>query len=906
MRNQTLACRLRVSWVCAVTVALGVFAFTGTAFAQTYNVTNEATFEAAVASVNNAGGVNTINFAAGAYSPTATIDFTSGTVTLQGVVPTPMLNVPPVKFTGGAIVPTGSTLFSVATGVSVNFSDIQITTAGSPGNGVIDDSGTVNVDQSSITGAGPGLTVEAGGIAATLDSTFSDGLDVGIVDDGGLTLTNTTVTRNSNGGIDNVNGTLSLVNSIVAENGSPDCTGDANATDHSLDGDGTCGVGALSATNPHLGSLNFHGGSTPTDIPAAGSPVIQAGDPAKCPPVDQRGAASPSVAAKPCDIGSVETYYGVAPVLTSPNLKEGSASAAGTAVTFTPTWSAGSPVTSVSCSPASGSTFPVGTTTVTCSGTDSVYGATGTGTFTVTDVQDTPPVVTTSPSGTDTVAATSTSGATVTFTASATDSVDGTDPVTCTPASGSTFPVGTTTVTCSATDSNSLTGTATLKIVVTPYTPPPAPTITVPADISVNATSAAGAVVTYTASATDPAGAPNDPVTCSPPSGSTFAIGTTTVTCNATSRAGVAATKATFTITVEPGSSPVVTVPADISAAATGPGGAQVTYAASATDPVEGSVPVTCTPASGSTFPIGTTTVNCTATDTTGNVGKNSFTVTVSESTPPTLTTPANMTVAATKAGGAVVSFTVTATDPVDGALTPTCTPASGSTFPVGTTTVNCSATDKVGLTTSGSFTITVPTPTGPVITVPAYRVLGALTAAGDPVTYTATATDQIDATDPVTCTPASGATFPVGTTTVTCTATDSGGRTATATFAITVLAPETTTAAPSNVFTFARETVEGHAVVVSLKLPAAGRALVVATFKGEVKGKTKTLRFGTVSEKFGSGAKKVTIKATKAALAELASLGASKKLTVTVTVRFTPTGGTARSKHVTVKVKGD
>jgi hypothetical protein len=59
--------------------------------------------------------------------------------------------------------------------------------------------------------------------------------------------------------------------------------------------------------------------------------------------------------------------------------------------------------------------------------------------------------------------------------------------------------------------------------------------------------------------------------------------------------------------------------------------GANVTYgAATATDLVDGSVtPVTCTPASGSLFTFGTTTITCSATDLHGNTGSNSFTVTV-------------------------------------------------------------------------------------------------------------------------------------------------------------------------------------------------------------------------------------------------------------------------------------
>ncbi len=58
----------------------------------------------------------------------------------------------------------------------------------------------------------------------------------------------------------------------------------------------------------------------------------------------------------------------------------------------------------------------------------------------------------------------------------------------------------------------------------------------------------------------------------------------------------------------------------EVSAEATGPEGASVTYTLpSATDDVDGAVGVVCSPVSGSTFPIGTTTVTCTATDSSGN-----------------------------------------------------------------------------------------------------------------------------------------------------------------------------------------------------------------------------------------------------------------------------------------------
>ena len=150
-------------------------------------------------------------------------------------------------------------------------------------------------------------------------------------------------------------------------------------------------------------------------------------------------------------------------------------------------------------------------------------------------------------------------------------------------------------------------------------------------------------------------------------------------------------------------------MPANIVAEATGPSGAAVTYSGkSATDLVDGSVPVTCLPASGSTFPLGVNTVTCTATDAAGNPGSNSFTITVQDTTPPVVTVPADITVKATSPSGAVVTFTASAADLVDGPVTVTCLPTSGSTFPIGTTTVICSATDSHNNSASKTFNITV------------------------------------------------------------------------------------------------------------------------------------------------------------------------------------------------------
>src|SRR5439155_550313 len=130
---------------------------------------------------------------------------------------------------------------------------------------------------------------------------------------------------------------------------------------------------------------------------------------------------------------------------------------------------------------------------------------------------------------------------------------------------------------------------------------------------------------------------------------------------------------------------PIVTVPSDITAEATSAAGAAVTFTASASDIVDGSLATTCSPASGSTFGITTTIVNCTATDAHGNTGSASFHVTVVDTTPPTVTVPPDITTEATSAAGAAVTFTASASDIVDCSVATTCSPASGSTFGITT-----------------------------------------------------------------------------------------------------------------------------------------------------------------------------------------------------------------------------
>ena len=195
---------------------------------------------------------------------------------------------------------------------------------------------------------------------------------------------------------------------------------------------------------------------------------------------------------------------------------------------------------------------------------------------------------------------------------------------------GSVFPLGSTIVTWTATDNMGNTATATQTVTVKDTI---SPSITSPTNITTEATSAAGAVATFAPIATDITGTPI--VTCDPVSGSTFALGTTVVTCTAEDSSGNKAT-ATFTVTVNDTTAPSISSHANITRQATSALGSIVAFMnPTAIDLVDGNVAVTCIPPSGSTFSLGQTTVNCSAMDIRGNSSATSFIVNIIDTIPP-------------------------------------------------------------------------------------------------------------------------------------------------------------------------------------------------------------------------------------------------------------------------------
>lgn len=371
--------------------------------------------------------------------------------------------------------------------------------------------------------------------------------------------------------------------------------------------------------------------------------------------------------------------------------------------------------------------------------------------------------------------------------------------VTCVPTSGSFFPVGATTVTCTVAG-----GTPSCSFLVTVDDTQP-PTVTCPSNITTsNTPGQCSAVVNYANPiVTDNCpgadlvtclppltSSPSGTTSCLPPAGSAFPVGTTTVRCCAEDAVGNF-DDCTFTITVNDTQAPVLTCPPNITQMApSGLCSATVTYSLPTVNENCAPTPTpTCNPPSGSIFPVGTTTVNCSATDAATNTGNCSFTVTVTTNQPFSITCPANIT---TNAGPSQCSAAVSYPPPqvtgsCGGTGSATCNPPSGSFFPLGVTTVTCTATGGVE-TVSCNFTITVNDIQPPSISCPGNIVRNTDANQCSAVVEfpTPTASDACS-TVTVTCSPPSGTRFSTGTQTVTCTATDSSRNTATCSFNVTV-----------------------------------------------------------------------------------------------------------------------
>jgi hypothetical protein len=299
----------------------------------------------------------------------------------------------------------------------------------------------------------------------------------------------------------------------------------------------------------------------------------------------------------------------------------------GTAVTYpAPTVMDCDPAPTVVYTPRQGTRFPLGSSPVDITVTDG-SGNSSTCRFFVTVVDRMAPTVSCPPD--ITAECTGIRGATVRWRPiSVLDDCDPAPVLQLSHRSGGLFPLGTTEVVARARDASGNVGRCTFRVIVVDTT---APDITCPPDHVAECAGPLGTPVAWDEPVVSDMCDLAPVVTCDPPLGSLFPVGTTPVVCTATDASGNTSS-CTFEVTVEDTTAPVITCLPDIRVDATEPGGARVIWLDTpAMDVCDGPVPVTCVPGSGSLFPLGTTDVVCTATDMAGNEATCTFQVTVIE-----------------------------------------------------------------------------------------------------------------------------------------------------------------------------------------------------------------------------------------------------------------------------------
>ena len=209
---------------------------------------------------------------------------------------------------------------------------------------------------------------------------------------------------------------------------------------------------------------------------------------------------------------------------------------------------------------------------------------------------------------------------------------------------------------------------------------------------------------------------------------------------------------------------------------------------ATATDNVDGSVSVTIS-GDVNTSKLGTYTITYTATDSVGNTATKTRTVSIVDTTPPVITLNGNSSITL-EYGSTYSEAGATATDNVDGSVSVS---VSGdvNTSKLGTYTITYTATDSVGNTATKTRIVSVVDTAPPVIVLNGnssitLEVGSAYSEAG------ATATDNVDGSVSISIS-GSVDTNAVGTYTITYTATDSSGNTATKTRSVEVIPKQIT-----------------------------------------------------------------------------------------------------------------
>ena len=455
----------------------------------------------------------------------------------------------------------------------------------------------------------------------------------------------------------------------------------------------------------------------------------------------------------------------------------------------------GSPAPVVTC--AIGSTtitppysFPVGATTVNCAASNACGIATCSFTVTITD--NTPPELSlTAPAGVS--ADTNCQAAVPAVMYQVSDNCDANPTVTQTPPAGTLVGEGSTTITVVATDASGNATTRTTSLTVSDTTPPVISWSFTNLVWQTSSDSCQTNMIDVTGTnyvqAWDSCSGTNLIITQEPTNGAVLPIGSNEVVIAVADQAGNT-NYSTNTIVVVDATPPSANVPADVvQANDAGQCGAVVNFELPEQTDNCGVAGQVATPVSGSFFEVGTTPVTVVVTDIHGNSSTNIFHVTVNDAEPPSANVPADI-VQANDPGqcSAVVNFTVPTQTDNCGVSNVVVSPASGDSFPAGTTPVMVVVTDIHGNSSTNTFHVTVNDTTPPVLSLTAPAGVSADTncqAAVPAVMYQVS--DNCDANPTVTQTPPAGTLVGEGSTTITVVATDASGNATTRTTSLTV-----------------------------------------------------------------------------------------------------------------------
>jgi hypothetical protein len=244
---------------------------------------------------------------------------------------------------------------------------------------------------------------------------------------------------------------------------------------------------------------------------------------------------------------------------------------------------------------------------------------------------------------------------------------------------------------------------------------------------------------------------------------------------------------------------------------------------------------------------------------------------------------------------GAAVTYPLPTTTGLCGPIN--CSPASGSFFGIGVTEVTCTTQDASGATVTASFQVTVSDTEPPKIAAVPDVTLAPRNRNGRTVGFLPPAATDNSGAVTVVCSPPSGTRFKVGTTVVTCTATDPSGNTTTSSFAIriTKFRPPVVKTSPAT-----------GSAEVSLAAPGPGRVTVTATADSAAL-KASASRRVTVAKARRTvrkaGRVRLTLRPSGAAKRVLRRKG---RLPVVVKVTFTPRSGaaTTTTQKVTLRLR--